>query len=465
MATQGHTMKLRDLLLVLAFVFAAAVPASAAPPASCASKFVGSWVVRVNATGQTYPAQFFANGRSHATCPLCTPGGSWTCSGNTLTFTVDNGVSGQATLSEDGRTMSGGCCTTTRVGAAPSLVVEKKPPSQQLSSEVVTREAKSGHQPSDKITARTPQPTTTNTQSASSHGKPTVAAVQGGNSQSCSDITGLPGAPTSQVKCQTDRRRFAVAPAQEAAKHPAAAPMTESHSSEDPASLAGTIVDELGRIRSGQSDDPDNRPAPSTPPVTAATSGNLTSGNPMSAGQRATSSGTDTSSCTAYFENMLENFKRNAAICLKDSRLIRSLTDMEGTDKSTVDDVYLTRASAPELFAYIDPLDPRWKHAGESFAPNCELPLTDVAQSESYMECARAYLCGAAAARCGLMRAREIKTNSCLPLSHECLAQHPVPQRMSSDPKPPQYVSPDPVAPLPSPPASQSTITGPSGSK
>lgn len=459
-------MKLRDLLLVLAVVLTAAVPASAAPPASCASRFVGSWVVRVNATGQTYPAQFFANGRSHATCPLCTPGGSWTCSGNTLTFTVDNGMSGQATLSEDGRTMSGGCCTTTRVGAAPSLVVEKKPSSpQQPSSEVAAREAKSGRQPSDKTAARTPQATTTNTQSASSHGKPTVAAVQGGNSQSCSDITGLPGAPKSQVKCQTDRRRFAVAPAQEPAKHPAAAPVTESHSSEDPASLAGTIVDELGRIRSGQSDDPDNRSAPTPPPVAAATSGNLTSGNPISAGQRATSPGAGAPSCAAYFENMLENFKRNAAICLKDSRLIRSLNDMEGTNKSTVADVYLTRASAPELFAYIDSLDPRWKHAGDSFAPNCELPLTDVAQSESYMECARAYLCGAAAARCGLMRAREIKTNSCLPLSRECLAQHPVPQRMSSDPKPPEYVSPDPVAPLPSPPASQSTITGPSSSK
>lgn len=113
-------MRLKVFFVVIGFLNLSS-EAWAAPPASCVSKFVGSWTVRVNATGQTYPAQFFANGRSHATCPMCTPGGSWTCSGNTLTFTVDNGMSGQATLSADGRTMSGGCCTTTRIGPAPSV--------------------------------------------------------------------------------------------------------------------------------------------------------------------------------------------------------------------------------------------------------------------------------------------------------------------------------------------------------
>ncbi|MCP1768627.1 hypothetical protein M2202_009924 [Bradyrhizobium japonicum] len=119
MVDRGSAMRSKVLFAIIGF-FNLSSEVWAAPPASCVSKFVGSWTVRVNATGQTYPAQFFANGRSHATCPMCTPGGSWTCSGNTLTFTVDNGVSGQATLSADGRTMSGGCCTTTRVGPTPS---------------------------------------------------------------------------------------------------------------------------------------------------------------------------------------------------------------------------------------------------------------------------------------------------------------------------------------------------------
>ena len=107
--------------LFITSVWLAIAPANAAPPASCASKFVGSWIVRVNATGQTYPAEVYANGRGHVTCPMCTPGGSWTCSGNTYFYTVDNGVSGQATLSADGRTTVGACCTSTRVGPVPRM--------------------------------------------------------------------------------------------------------------------------------------------------------------------------------------------------------------------------------------------------------------------------------------------------------------------------------------------------------
>ncbi len=89
--------------------------AEAAPPASCVQKFVGSWTVRVNATGQTYPALVRPNGTVHITCPLCPSEGTWTCNGNTFTSIE---TSSSSTLSADGRTMTGSCCVTTRVGGA-----------------------------------------------------------------------------------------------------------------------------------------------------------------------------------------------------------------------------------------------------------------------------------------------------------------------------------------------------------
>ena len=149
-ATRGGAMRPSVLFAIIGFLIQSS-EVWAAPPASCVNRFVGSWTIRVNATGQTYPAQFFANGRSHATCPMCTPGGSWTCSGNSLSYTVDNGVSGQSTLSADGKIMSGGCCTATRVGAAPSMnVAEPKPSSPKPPQTPVTANAARASQPNAK---------------------------------------------------------------------------------------------------------------------------------------------------------------------------------------------------------------------------------------------------------------------------------------------------------------------------
>ena len=106
----GHIFLLFGGLLLLA-----SGPVVAAPPASCAQKFVGTWTVRVNVTGQTYPLIVRPNGTSHITCPLCPSEGTWTCNGDTFT-SIETSTS--ATLSADGRTLTGGCCTTTRVGAA-----------------------------------------------------------------------------------------------------------------------------------------------------------------------------------------------------------------------------------------------------------------------------------------------------------------------------------------------------------
>lgn len=92
-------------------------PVVAAPPASCGNKFVGAWTVRVNATGQTYPLLVRPNGTARITCPLCPSEGTWTCNGNTFTSIE---TSTTATLSADGRTLTGSCCTTTRVGTPPA---------------------------------------------------------------------------------------------------------------------------------------------------------------------------------------------------------------------------------------------------------------------------------------------------------------------------------------------------------
>jgi hypothetical protein len=101
------------LFLALIVVDSAAI---AAPPAECAGKFVGSWMVTVLATGQTYPATISPDGSTHVTCPFCNPTGSWTCSGDTIMIRAPAAVS--HTLAPDGQSMSGGCCRLTRLGAA-----------------------------------------------------------------------------------------------------------------------------------------------------------------------------------------------------------------------------------------------------------------------------------------------------------------------------------------------------------
>ena len=114
----------RIFLLFIGLLLLASRPAAAAPPATCAQKFVGSWTVRVNATGQTYPLIVRPNGTSHITCPLCPSEGTWTCNGHTF-ISIETSTS--ATLSADGHTLTGGCCTTTRVGGA-AVTTKLAPP-------------------------------------------------------------------------------------------------------------------------------------------------------------------------------------------------------------------------------------------------------------------------------------------------------------------------------------------------
>lgn len=92
-------------------------PAAAAPPSSCAGKFIGEW----RHSGSGNRGSIKADGR--ALCsehPSCVQG-TWTCSGNVLTYTNSLG-SWDYTLAPDGKSMStnGGAAVATRIGATPA---------------------------------------------------------------------------------------------------------------------------------------------------------------------------------------------------------------------------------------------------------------------------------------------------------------------------------------------------------
>ena len=54
-------------------------------------------------------------------------------------------------------------------------------------------------------------------------------------------------------------------------------------------------------------------------------------------------------------------------------------------------------------------------------------PARPLQQAEFFLECARVYSCGAAAALCGLELARTTNTSDCASISRTCLAANPVP--------------------------------------
>lgn len=106
--------------------------AEAAPPSSCASKFVGTW---------TYPGGttvIAPNGLAYPKCPMCVPTQTWTCQGNTYLFS-NSGPPGQftATLSADGRQLTGGGTIATKVGGVAARPAAEMAP--QSNSPAVDR--------------------------------------------------------------------------------------------------------------------------------------------------------------------------------------------------------------------------------------------------------------------------------------------------------------------------------------
>lgn len=429
-------------LLACAAILAVSLSsASAAPPASCASKFVGTWVYPV---GTTVVAP---GGMAYPKCPMCVPTQTWTCSGNTYLFS-NSGPPGQfsATLSADGRQLIGGGTVATRVGGAR---VAAPAPAKQEQQEPAQQQPKQ-------------QPARTGSRQQAN----------------CSDITGTKSGSKLNVNCKPSGQKIAAAPppqSQQPPQKPAPAPQTSAApqggtpSAAQQAALAGNIIDELGKIRSGQIP-PQPMTGASTPPPPDP---NL---DPKQADpyRPAETLPVDGQPCVPYFQNMRENFKRRAALCLRDTILLEALTEAAGvtvtkTFVSSMKNPYggkpVTRNTAPQLFATFDPLDPRWMLSNDEATPNCDLPMTVVSQREAFMECARVYMCGMRAASCGLERAQQTNTNQCVPISRQCLAENPIPQQMTADPTPPPYQKPDwaQPSPSPSPPHRESTITGPSG--
>jgi hypothetical protein len=169
----------RCLFLVVGLLLISMTFATAAPPLSCAGKFVGTWTVHVLATGQTYPAVILPGGTTHVTCPMCTPTATWTCTGDTITLFV-NGITVSHTLAPDGRSMSGGGHTLTRVGAAPAVTTLA--PQQQGSIGEKSLASPDSKKPVAEKKTAAPQ-------------KRALASNSMPKSANCSDITGTGGGP------------------------------------------------------------------------------------------------------------------------------------------------------------------------------------------------------------------------------------------------------------------------------
>jgi hypothetical protein len=101
--------------VVVAFALVVS-PALAAPPSSCASKFVGTWQHGTSNIGTLKPdGQALCTGN-----PFCVQG-TWTCSGNSLTYTNSAGTY-IYTLRSDG-VMTYGSIVVTRIGGKGGAAV------------------------------------------------------------------------------------------------------------------------------------------------------------------------------------------------------------------------------------------------------------------------------------------------------------------------------------------------------
>jgi hypothetical protein len=112
---QGATVQDRHFrLLTLGIVALFSSIAWAAPPASCATKFIGTW---------TYPGgttTVNADGTANPQCPACVRVQTWTCQGNTYLFS-NSGPPGQfsATLINSNQMQGSGIIATRVGGPAP----------------------------------------------------------------------------------------------------------------------------------------------------------------------------------------------------------------------------------------------------------------------------------------------------------------------------------------------------------
>lgn len=164
--------KLSTSLCLIAVALCAAGVANAAPPASCASKFVGVWTypggtTRVDADGTAYP-----------TCFMCVTKQTWTCNGDTYYF-ESGGMNFTAVLRAGGTQLVGSGVTATRVGGA-----------------AVTRPASRASEPSQRPTTRDARACL----SVSSVGRATYRIVNSCNAQVNFVVETMENHPKKAVK-------------------------------------------------------------------------------------------------------------------------------------------------------------------------------------------------------------------------------------------------------------------------
>jgi hypothetical protein len=99
-------------------LFSTIASAAAAPPASCVNKFAGEWLHNGNGGNR---GTLTRDGRAICTeNTFCQSEGTWTCAGDTMTYTTSLG-SWVYTLMPDGSiTANGGVARATRIGRAPA---------------------------------------------------------------------------------------------------------------------------------------------------------------------------------------------------------------------------------------------------------------------------------------------------------------------------------------------------------
>jgi hypothetical protein len=183
--------------------------ASAAPPASCANKFVGTWVYP---GGTTVVAP---GGIAYPQCAMCVPTQTWTCQGNTYLFS-NSGPPGQfsATLSPDGRQLIGGGVVATRVGgAAPGSGAAGKSAAAPGRKESAGDKKDAAPQKPTRIGNAKPPEVKPEAKPQASAAKSSPAAPADAlprRSASCSDITGTSNAAPAASNCRdADRSLYA----------------------------------------------------------------------------------------------------------------------------------------------------------------------------------------------------------------------------------------------------------------
>lgn len=156
--------------------------------------------------------------------------------------------------------------------------------------------------------------------------------------------------------------------------------------------------------------------------------------------------------CVSDYERALALLKRNAGECAKNNKLMAAMTDAAAAPPSHpgwsgINTGSFNRNSAHDFQAYAPSRpDHRWRMEGGNLVFNCTVPLSPNAmpQNEAFLECARVYTCGAAAASCGIATARQTGSRDCKGITEQCVASYPIPQGTMG----PALAAPEPLTPL-----------------